>query len=201
MRSSAVTMSSEGPFRRGPCTHRLDLETDRSRPEIIYGILRELALYKPRETLCQSRDTVRAILPSEIYAEVVRYSEIEGLIDLFPAERAALRELLLEEKIRELALAIVVLKLHAGSFTTESAVHYLEETLGLEGEEAASHVTQASYAPTIAYPGIAILELDRLLKRATVRQSNVRADDRLRQTLMDRYFMSIKDIYANLPSE
>jgi hypothetical protein len=201
MRPEAVSLVPTGPFRKGPCIHHLLAGGNRSKEELVYECLKELTLAIPMEMLCRVPDTVRAIFPSEIYAWVVRFIEIENLIDLFPPERPALRESLLEEKIRALALTIVVLKLHAGTFTTESAALYLMNTVGLNADEAARNVATATYAPTIAYPGISILEIDRLRKRATVRGQAVRTEDRLRGVLMDRYFMPMPDIYEQLPPE
>ncbi len=201
MRAEVVSLATAGPFHRGPCIHHILAGENHSKTELIYESLRELALARPLEMICQGSDTVRAILPSEIYAGVVRFIEIERLIDLFPAERSALRELLLKEKIRALALTIVVLKLHAGTFTTESAAQYLMETTGLPAGEAKRDVATATYAPTIAYEGLSILELDRLRKRAAARRQAARTEERLRGVLMDRYFMPIPDIYEHLPSE
>ncbi|MCK4349512.1 MAG: hypothetical protein KAX13_01570, partial [Candidatus Krumholzibacteria bacterium] len=199
MSVKAVSLVTTGPFHRGDCVHHLLADEGRSKTELIYESLKELTLARPIEMLCQGTDTVRAIFPSEIYAGVVRFIEIEKLIDLFPTEKPALLKSLLKEKIRALALTIVVLKLHAGTLTTESAALYLEETAGLSADEAAGNVLTATYAPTIAYPGISILEIDRLRKHSTVRRAAVRTDERLHGVLMDLYFMPIPDIYAQLP--
>ncbi len=196
-----VSLIPAGPFRRGPCALRLLAAPDLTGKELLYESLRELALARPLDMLCQGMDTVRAIFPSRIYAEVVRYIEVERLIDLFPSQRPALKAQLLEEKMRALALTVVVLRLHAGSLTKESAEAYLEETVGITAGEAARHVTAATYAPAIAYPGLSILEIEKLRKSATVRSQAVRTDERLRGILMELYFMPIPDIYQQLPNE
>lgn len=196
-----VSLIPAGPFRRGPCALRLLAAPDLTGKELLYESLRELALARPLDMLCQGMDTVRAIFPSRIYAEVVRYLEVERLIDLFPSQRPALKAQLLEEKMRALALTVVVLRLHAGSLTKESAEAYLEETVGITAGEAARHVTAATYAPAIAYPGLSILEIEKLRKSATVRSQAVRTDERLRGILMELYFMPIPDIYQQLPNE
>ncbi len=201
MRAEAVSLVMTGPFHQGPCVLHLLADGSLPKTELIYKSLKELTLALPIEMLCRGADTVRAIFPSEIYTGVVQYIGIEKLIDLFPAEKPALIESLLEEKIRALALTIIVLKLHAGTLTTESAALYLADTAGLSADEAARDVTTATYAPMIAYRGISILEIDRLLKRSTVRRAAVRTDERLKGVLMDLYFMPIPDIYSQLPTE
>jgi hypothetical protein len=201
MRSPAAFLASPGPFEPGPCTMRLDVSAGLPRTELLYESLREIALARPLHMLCEGSDTVRTLLRSEIYAEIVRFLELEGLVGLFPAEKTALREALLEDKIQALAMTIAVLRLHAGTLTTESAATYLVETAGLSVREASLEVTTATYAPVVAYPGIALLEIDRMTKRATVRHQTTRPEKTLREALLERYFMPMPDIFARLPAE
>jgi hypothetical protein len=181
-----------------PCPQYLLIGEDRSGIRFLYGLLSALSERESRIMPCLRADTVRALLGSSLYPDAIRYLETEDLIDAFPEEKRLLDEILAGEELRALSRTIVVLKLHSGTITTDSATEYLMRTARISRSEAAADVARASYAPSIAYPGIAILTVDRMVKKAASTRGSISAEESVIRLLMEKYYLPIQLILDSI---
>jgi hypothetical protein len=196
-----VSLISTSLFSTSPCSQVLLVDDARSGIELLFDALWALSERRPRSMLCERADTVRAVFGSALYPHLVRCLEIEDLIDSVPEEKGALTEILAREQIRALARTVVVLELHAGTLTTDSATEYLMRKTGLSREHAAEDVAMASYSPSIAYPGIALLTADRMMKYAASTRESAPADERVRRLLLEKYYLPLPSILESIPRE
>jgi hypothetical protein len=188
--STPVSLVSTSPLSANPCTQSLRYDENRSNELLLlYHALRALSTRREERRLCTEADSVRALLGSELYTQIVRFLEIDDLIDEFPAERPSLRIMLVREKIRALARMTVLFEIHAGTMTTGAAIDYLEKTAALGAEEAAAAVMAATYAPATAHTGIALLYLDRMIKKAAEKRDSTGPEKRVLRVLEERYYL------------
>jgi hypothetical protein len=186
---------------RPPCSQFLLVDEDQSGIGLLYDLLEALSEREPRMMRCLRADTIRTLFGSSLYRHTVRFMEIEDLIDAFPAEKQLLDEILADEEIRALSRTVVVLELHAGIFTPESATEYLMRKVHISREEADAEVARAYYAPEIAYPGIALLTMDRMAKKASSTRGAEPAEERLRTLLIEKYYAPLQLIWGNIQDE
>jgi len=179
-----VRLISTTVFSAGPCVQSLRYEEKaKDDPRFLYRVLRALSTMETERRLCVEGDTTRTLLGSDLYPHMVGFLEIDALIDDFPDERHRLRVMLAEEKIRALARMTVLLEIHAGTMTTGAAIDYLSDAAAMNPEDAASEVMAATYAPSSAHPGIALIYIDRMIKKAAEKRDSTPPARRVLQTL------------------
>jgi hypothetical protein len=176
------------PFGQKPCDEYIVHRTVPAPPgpgDYAYALLG--VLYPVRESgrvLCRSADTVRTILSSETFRYGWRYIHIRDIIDNLYVRKPFLELRLVEEHIRALARMEVVFRLHAGTFTRETAIAYLMKNVdGLSLEEARSDYLLASASPSVAYRGISLLLIEEMLKRSQLSRGGDSPRNRLRDLL------------------
>jgi hypothetical protein len=174
----------------GPCTQSFRYEEEEvNEPYFLYHALRALSTRAEERRLCIEGDTTRTLLGSDLYTHIVRFLEIDMLVDAFPDERPWLRIMLTREKIRAFARMTVLFEIHAGTMTTEAAIDYLRNTADMSAEEAASNVMAATYAPATAHPGIALLYIDRMIKKTAEKRDSTPPGRRVLQTLREHNYL------------
>ena len=120
----------------------------------------------PDDIRCEKHDSLGALFASETFTEGWRYlALLERARDMRKSD-PALYARVLNDRMKKLARMIVVFRLHAGVLTSDEAVRYLVETLGMDRDAATREVLQASVAPSVAWPGISIVLIEEMLKRA-----------------------------------
>ncbi len=118
------------------------------------------------EVRCQKKDTLAVLFSSETFEEGWRYlSLLERMRDI-KKNNPALHTILMDERVKQLARMIVVFRLHTGVSTSEEAVRYLAETIGMKRDVASREVLLASVAPSVAYPGISMILIEEMLRNA-----------------------------------
>lgn len=115
--------------------------------------------------LCEQCDSVRSLLQSETFRAAWYIHTMGELIKAFPERKQELELLLTERTIRDLARVVIVFRLHSGAFTSEAAIEYFAQTVNVTRTEAEREVIRASVSPSLAYPGIAALYAEQMLKR------------------------------------
>jgi len=188
--SKPVSLASTSPLSAYPCTQSLRYDENTSSESLLlYHALRALSTRREERRLCTGADSVRTLLGSDLYTHIVRFLEIEDLIESFPAERTSLRIMLVGEKMRALARMTVLFEIHAGTMTTKTAIDYLREKVALGEDEAAAEVMAATYAPATAHPGIALLYIDRMIKKAAEKRDSTGPEKRVRRVLEEHYYL------------
>jgi hypothetical protein len=189
-RARLVSLVSVSPLSPEPCGLTLLYDENASNElRLLYDALGALSAREERRRLCAGRDSVRALLGSDLYSEIVRFMEIDDLIGAFPDERIRLRAMLIGEKRAALARMRLLFGIHAGTMTTEAARDYLVRTLSIGTDEAAAEVMTATYAPTAADPGIALIYLEQMLKEAAKRRDSIGPETRVRRALEEHYYL------------
>jgi len=113
---------------------------------------------------CRERDSIGAVFASETFAEGWRYLAIAELTRDVAKNDPALHIRLMDDCVRQFARMIVVFGLHAGTLTSEGARRYLIDTAGMTGAEAEREILFASLSPSRAYPAIAMILTEQMLK-------------------------------------
>lgn len=120
----------------------------------------------PDDIRCEKHDSLGTLFASETFTEGWRYlALLERARDMRKSD-PALYARVLNDRMKKLARMVVVFRLHAGVLTSDEAVRYLVETLGMDRDAATREVLQASVAPSVAWPGISIVLIEEMLKRA-----------------------------------
>ena len=188
--SKPASLMTTSPLSADPCAQLLLYDETGSNELLLhYYSLLALSTRASERRLCTEVDSVRTLLGSELYTHIVRFLEVEDLIDAFPDKRYSLRIMLVREKILALARMTVLFEIHAGTMTTETAIDYLMEKVALDLEEATAEVMTATYAPATAHPGIALLYLDRMIKKAAGKRHSTGPEVRVRQALEEHYYL------------
>jgi hypothetical protein len=185
-----VSLATTSTLSAYPCTQSLRYIENTSSESLLYHTLEALSARYEERRLCVEGDSVRTLLGSDLYIHVIRYLEIEDLIDAFPADRFSLRIELMEEKMRALARMSVLFELHAGTMTTDAAIEFLRDRTGISAEEAYRDIMTATYAPAAAYEGIALLYIDRMIKKAAERRDSTSPKRRVLQVLREHHHLS-----------
>lgn len=120
---------------------------------------------------CRERDSIGTIFGSETFAEGWRYLALQELIQDLRKRDPALYIRMMDEQVRHYALMIAVFGLHAGTLTSEGAIRYLVETAGMTRVESEREILAVSVSPSRAYPAIAMILVEQMLK-------NLSYDDR-----------------------
>ncbi len=149
-------------------------QEERTDPEgFVYRLIGVSAcVSEPDRALCGRGDTLRTLLASELFTLGWKYLVMKDLCQLFPDPGMSLRKKLLEDTSRDMAMMVTVFGLHSGRLTIDSAVEYLVATLGIDRGDAAAKVSVAAASPSAAYPGIAVILIEQMLRDA----SNVRGE-------------------------
>ncbi len=194
-----VRLLSTTLFSGGACAQSLGYEEEETKgPRFLYQVLRALSTMSAERRLCVEGDTTRTLLGSDIYPQIVGFLEIDALVDAFPDERHRLRIMLVEEKILALARMTVLFEIHAGTMTTGAAIDYLSKTAETSEEDAASMVTAATYAPSTADPGIALIYLERMIRKAAEKRDSTPPARRVLQTLREHDYLPPTMIIGHL---
>jgi hypothetical protein len=115
--------------------------------------------------LCEAEDTVAAVFASETWREGMRHLALIDIADALRKEDPELYLRLIDDWTLRLARAIVVLRIHAGTLTTENAAGYFAETALIERHEAEREALVASISPSVAWSGISLILVERMLDR------------------------------------
>ena len=185
-----VMLSTASTFSTHPCSQSL-LYIDGTPPEqLLYRTIEALSARHEARRLCAEGDSVRTLLGSDLYAHVIRFLEIDRLIEAFAPDRLRLEILLTREKIRALARMSVFFELHAGTMTTEAAIDFLRDAAEISAEEASREVMAATYAPAAAYEGIALLYIERMIKKSAERRDSKPPRERVLRILREHRYLS-----------
>jgi hypothetical protein len=154
-----------------PCrmTLALPVEARRESEEALrFALLAALPrTLDPERLRCAARDTVSTIFASATFEAGWRYLSLLELSPNIKKSDPALYSLILEDRMRQYALLIVVLSLHAGTMTSDAAAGYLVETLAIERGAAEREVLAASVSPSLAYPAISMILVDEMIKNVS----------------------------------
>ena len=123
------------------------------------------ALLEADRILCEASDTVSVVFASETWREGLAHLALADIAERMRKQDPELYARILDEWTLRLARTIVVLRLHAGTLTTERAAGYFSETAGLEREDAEREALTASTSPAVAWPGISIILVERMIDR------------------------------------
>lgn len=167
-RSKAVSVTF--PFSAPACQPYLFLSAESAGAgdaELKFQLLRAAPeILELDQIRCERKDSLGALFASETFTEGYRYlALLERAHDIRKSD-PALYALLLNDRMRRLARMIVVFRLHAGVLTSDEAARYLVETIGLDSDAATHEVLLASAAPAVAWPGISMVLIEEMLKRA-----------------------------------
>jgi hypothetical protein len=133
-----------------------------------FALLRAVPRMLDPDTLrCAARDTVSAVFSSATFEEGWRYLVMQELAQDIKKDDPELYLLVLEDWLGQYARLIVVLALHAGTMTSDTATQYLVETLTLERGEAAREVLAVSVSPALAYPAVSMILVDEMIKNVS----------------------------------
>ncbi len=190
LESKPLLLATTSTFSAYPCTQSLIYTEKASGESLLYEALGALAARHEARRLCTEGDSVRTLFGSDLYIHMIRFLEIDGLIDAFPADRIPLRIRLTKEKIRALARMSVLFELHAGTMTTDAAIDYLRDRAGMSAEESSRDVMTATYAPAAAYDGIVLLYIERMIKKAAERRDSTPPKKRVLQVLREHHYLS-----------
>jgi hypothetical protein len=123
------------------------------------------AFLEPDRILCEAADTVAAVFASETWRAGLTHLARLAIAEDAQRNDPALYVRFIDTEIRHLARTIIVIRLHAGTLTTEGAESYLVETARLNREDASREVLDASVSPGLAWPGIASILVERMVDR------------------------------------
>jgi len=187
----AATLSiSATPFDDGPCGTVIVVPPGEEEidPEgFVYRMMKICAcVSEPYRTLCARDDTLRTVFASELFAYGWEYLLMKDLCQLYPDPPMRLRKKLLEDASRDLAMTATVFGLHSGRFTIDSAVDYLTATLGIDRETAFEKVSIAAASPSAAYPGIAIILIEQMIKDASEARGERQPRARIRELMLEK---------------
>jgi hypothetical protein len=143
---------------------------------------------------CDSANAIVSLLPSGTWNMCWLYLNLADLVDLIPDPSDDIHLRLIEEKIRALAIMSVVFRLHAGTYTSENAAAYLTEMAGMNAPEAAAAVLAASSSPRAAYPGLAIILTDDMIKRLSTIKGLRNPRKELRKLLLENCGLPLTSI-------
>jgi hypothetical protein len=149
----------------------------------------------------ERRDTLRAIVRGQTFRIAWRIHNLKDCIEIFPEKRLLLRSMFLREKIHALARMIVVFKLHAGTFTSESAAAYLSATAGFSQHRAEYEVTLASSSPSLAYEGLCIVMLEEMVKKTGLSRNRKKPHRFVRKLLLDNLDLPLAMIQYRIPEK
>jgi hypothetical protein len=190
LEAKPVLLATTSTFSAYPCNQSLGYIEKISSESLLYHALEALAARHEERRLCTEGDSVRTLLGSDLYTHLIRYLEIDGLIEAFPADRISLRIRLTKEKMRALARMSVFFELHAGTMTTDAASDFLRDRAGISTEEALRDVMAVTYAPAAAHEGIALLYIERMIKKAAERRDSMPPRKRVLQILGEHRYLS-----------
>lgn len=197
-----MRLASPALFQDRDCRARLiatEEFTSPGGPALTYELLKVSA--PVREGIvcpCESADSIAALLPSGTWDMCWLYLNLADLIDMFPDRRDNLRLLLIEEKIHALAIMSIVFRLHAGTYTSENAAAYLIESAGMKASEAAAAVLVASSSPLAAYPGLAIILTDDMIKLMSTVRGLRNPRKELRKLLLENCGLPLTTVRDNI---
>ncbi|UCF05737.1 MAG: hypothetical protein JSV33_01475 [bacterium] len=146
-------------------------------------------------------DTLRTIVGGQTFRIAWRIHNLMDCIETFPEKRLLLQSIFMREKIHALARMIVVFKLHAGTFTSESAIEYLSTTAGVSMRRAGYEVTLAASSPSLAYSGLCILMLEEMVKKAGLARGRKKPHRFVRQLLLDNLDLPLPMIQNRIPGK
>lgn len=142
------------------------------------------ALLEADRILCETVDTVAVVFASETWREGLIHLSRLAVADELRTHDLELYARFIDGEIRRLARAIIVLRLHAGALTTEGAASYLVETALISREEAAREVFDASVSPAIAWPGISLILVERMIDRIAEPGGSTKPREETRKNLI-----------------
>ena len=102
-----------------------------------------------------------------MFEEAWGYLVLQELAPDIKKSEPELYALMLDDRMMKYARMIVVFSLHAGTMTSDGAIRYFVESLGMPQEDAAHEVLVASTSPTVAYPAISMILVDEMLKNVS----------------------------------
>ncbi len=185
-----VMLVTASTFSINPCTQSLRHTGEAADELFLYHALEALSTRHETRLLCTEGDSIRTLLGSDLYPHVIRFLEIDDLIEAFTADRLGLKILLTKDKMRALARMAVFFELQAGTMTTEAAVDFLIDAAAISAEEASRDVMAATYAPAAAYEGIALLYIERMIKKSAERRDSTPSRKRVLQILHEHRYLS-----------
>lgn len=137
-----------------------------------------------RSTLCERRDTVSVLFGSEMWFYALDHLARSKAAVKLRSIDPELYISYLDEEIRLYSLVIVVIKLHAGTLTLGGAVNYLSENTRSTWEDATRDAIEATISPSIAYPGIARILVERMLDKLSEPGDPEKPRDELRNLFL-----------------
>ncbi|MBN1886214.1 MAG: DUF885 family protein [Candidatus Krumholzibacteriota bacterium] len=143
--------------------------------------------------LCRTASPLGILFASRLARMAFVDHVVQDLVDA--SDDDALRRSFYEDRIRALAVLVVTMRLHGGSYTSEAAAVQLRSAVpGMTALDAASIVAAASIDPSIAYPGIAILLSDELVRKASFLPGGGTPREKARRLLLARAGRPLPDI-------
>lgn len=151
----------------------------------------------PEREACLADSPLRLVFSTQTFRRGWETAVLRELLPLFPDRAAGISRIEEERRVLALARMVVVFRLHAGLYTTQTAAAYLTESTGLPADRVAEEIAAATASPAAAFEGIAEIMLERLEKRIAGRRG---AGGRLRVVLFENGMLPLPLIEKKLPS-